>query len=585
MHTALSKREGPADTPKDLDWLARNIPCQAACPAHTDIPGYLEAISRGDFAGAYRINLADNVFPAVLGRVCSRPCEKPCRHGWEGLGESVAICFSKRSAADFLTQDDPVILPALFPPTGKKIAVVGAGVAGLAAARELVLWGHRVAVFERHARPGGLLRLGIPPFRLPRGIVDREIRQVEAQGVEIRCGVEVRPGFPLERLAAEYDAVIVAAGAFRPTMPRIPGADLEGVEAGLPFLTAVNERGRTASGRRVVVIGGGFTAMDCARVAVRLGAESVTAVYRRSLAEISVTPGEREEVEHEGVPFVLHATPVACLGRGDRVERVRFLRTRPGAPDASGRRRPVNVAGSEFEIDADHVLFATGQTPDPAWLAGAKLPENAVLAGDFARGSSSLIEAIAHAKEIAAQVDARLMGGRRVVEQAWIRDGRAQPRARDLDAIPRQPMTSIPRERRTLAAEVETGFDEAAARTEAQRCYLCHYKYEIDMSRCIYCDQCVEAKPRRACIVKVMRIDTDLDGRLTGWQERDWNLASDAPCHDYFINQADCIRCNACLEVCPIKCISVQKVAWVREPCAAAGHSHAAGGPLSGREP
>ncbi|MBU4460879.1 MAG: FAD-dependent oxidoreductase, partial [Verrucomicrobia bacterium] len=270
MHTALSKREGLADTPKDLDWLARNIPCQAACPAHTDIPGYLEAISRGDFEEAYRINLADNVFPAVLGRVCSRPCEKPCRHGWEGLGESVAICFSKRSAADFLKQTGPVVLPTLFPPTGRKIAVVGAGVAGLAAARELVLWGHRVTVYERHARPGGLLRLGIPPFRLPREIVDREIRQVEAQGVGIRCGVEIGPGFPLERLAAEHDAVIVAAGAFRPTMPRIPGTDLEGVEAGLPFLTAVNEHGRTASGRRVVVIGGGFTAMDCARVALRL---------------------------------------------------------------------------------------------------------------------------------------------------------------------------------------------------------------------------------------------------------------------------------------------------------------------------
>jgi formate dehydrogenase major subunit len=567
MHTALSKREGRAGTPKDLDWLARNIPCQAACPAHTDIPGYLEAISRGDFEGAYRINLADNVFPAILGRVCSRPCEKPCRHGWEGLGEPVAICFSKRSAADFSKSGGPVLLPALFPPTGRKIAVVGAGVAGLAAARELVLLGHRVTVFERHARPGGLLRLGIPPFRLPRDIVDREIRQVAAQGVEIRCGVEIGPGLPLERLAAEHDAVIVAAGAFRPTMPRIPGAELEGVEAGLPFLTAVNEHGRTASGRRVVAIGGGFTAMDCARVALRLGAESVTVVYRRSVGEITVTPGEREEVEHEGIPFVLRATPVACLGSGNHVERIRFLRTRPGAPDAAGRSRPEEIAGSEFEIEADHVLFATGQTPDPAWLEGAKLPDNVALAGDFARGSSSLIEAIAHAREVAVQVDARLMGGRRVAEQARIRDGRAQPRARDLDAIPRQPMPSIPQEGRTLTAEVETGFDEAAARTEAQRCYLCHYKYEIDMSRCIYCDQCVEAKPRPACIVKAKRIDTDPEGRLAGWQERDWSLAADAPRHDYFINQVDCIRCNACLEVCPVRCISVQKVAWVRGPC------------------
>ena len=567
METALSKREGLADAPKDLDWLARNIPCQAACPAHTDIPGYLEAISRGDFDEAYRINLADNVFPAVLGRVCSRPCEKPCRHGWEGLGESVAICFSKRSAADFLRRTSPVILAPVFPPTGRTVAVVGAGVAGLAAARDLALWGHRVTVFERHKRPGGLLRLGIPAFRLPREIVDREIRQVEAQGVEIRCGVEIGPGLPLEQLAGGHDAVIVAAGAFRPTLPSIPGADLQGVEAGLPFLMEVNERGRTTVGRRVAVIGGGFTAMDCARAALRLGAESVTVYYRRSLAEIAVTPGEREEVEHEGIPFVLQAAPVAYLGREGRVERVRLIRTRLGGPDASGRRRPEEIPGSEFDVEADHVLSATGQTPDHSWLAGTALPANVVLAGDFARGSSSLIEAIAHARSIAAEVDARLVGRRRVAESAAIRNGRVQPRARAMDALSRRPMPSIPAGRRTLTAEVETGFDETAARTEAQRCYLCHYKYEIDMSRCIYCDQCVEVKPRPACIVKVKRIDTAPDGRLTGWQERDWSLKPASPGHDYFINQADCIRCNACLEVCPVKCIGVQKVSWIRTPC------------------
>ncbi len=577
MDKVLSEREGLAARPKDLDWLARNIPCQAACPAHTDIPGYLEAIACGDFEAAYRINLADNVFPAVLGRVCSRPCEASCRHGWEGLGESVAICFSKRSAADFLGRTEPVVLPPVFPPTGKRIAVVGAGVAGLAAARELAFWGHRVTVFERHDQPGGLLRLGIPAFRLPREIVEREIRQIEAQGVEIRCGVEVGgPNLPLNRLAADHDAVILAAGAFRPTLPSLPGSDLRGVDAGLPFLSAVNEGGRTAVGRRVAVIGGGFTAMDCARVALRLGAESVTVYYRRSLAEIVVTPGEREEVEHEGIPFVLQAAPVAFLGSAGRVERLRLIRTTLGEPDATGRRRPVEIPGSEFEVEADHVLAATGQTPDRSWLAAGALPENVVLAGDFAQGSSSLIDAIAHGKAIAAQVDARLMGGRRTSEVAAIRDGRPHPRTRAMDAIPRQPMPAIPVKERTLAGEVETGFDAAAARAEADRCYLCHYKYEIDMGRCIYCDQCIEVKPRPACIVRVKRIDRDPDGRLTGWQERDWSLAPDAARHDYFINQADCIRCNACLEVCPVKCIHVQKVSWTRAPCAATGPSHPA---------
>ena len=162
MKRILSQSEGLAHHPGDFHWLEKNIPCQAACPASTDIPGYLAAISRGDYAEAYRINLRDNVFPAVLGRVCSRPCEPPCRHGWEGLGAPVAICSSKRAAADFTNQTDPVVLPPVFPTTGRRVAIVGAGVAGLAAARDLALWGHAVTVYEKHARSGGMMIQGIP---------------------------------------------------------------------------------------------------------------------------------------------------------------------------------------------------------------------------------------------------------------------------------------------------------------------------------------------------------------------------------------------------------------------------------------
>lgn len=401
------------------------------------------------------------------------------------------------------------------------------------------------------------MRLGIPAFRLPRAIVEQEIRQVEAVGVEIRCGVDVGRDTTVEDLGRSHDAVVLAVGAMRPVELAIEGVELTGVEMGLPFLVSVNEHGRRAIGRRVVVIGGGFTAMDCARVALRLGAESVMIAYRRGADDIVVTPGEREETEREGVEFLFRAAPVAVLG-GDRAAGVRLVRTRPGPPDKSARGRPEPIPGSEFEIEADTVLLAVGQVQEAAWTEGG-LPDNALAAGDAATGSTTLIDAIAHGREIAAEIDARLMGGRRVREAARISDGRRQPRARALDAVPRQ-MQPPPPAGRSLEAEAEPGLGEASALAESRRCYLCHYKYEIDMSRCIYCDQCVEVNSRPSCIVKVRRVETDADGRLVGWEPREWRLAPPVPPHEYFLNQADCIRCNDCLEVCPVRWISVQKV-------------------------
>ncbi len=568
MQPALSRPEGFADQPRDFHWLEKNIPCQFACPARTDIPAYLAAIARGRYDDAYRINLADNVFPAVLGRVCARPCEAACRHGWPGLGEAVAICFSKRSAADFQSSTDPVLLPTVFPPSGKRVAVIGGGVAGLTAARTLALLGHAVTVLEKRPEAGGMLRFGIPPFRLPREIVDREIRQIELLGIEIRCGVEVGRNPSLAALAADFDAVIVAAGTLKPRLLSCPGSHLPGVEHGLPFLAAVNTGARRDIGRRVAVIGGGFTALDCARVALRLGAESVAVYYRRSQEEILVTPGEREELQHEGIPIHALVSPVAFEGEADRVSRVRFTRTRLGDLDAGGRRRPLDVPGSEFEETLDHVLMATGQEPDRSWLGAVDSTRLArvFLAGDFATGSRTLIDAIGHARDCAVRVAAFLAGRERLADRVLIESGRSQPRARELDARPRQTMPLIPVGARTLTAEVETGLDAASSRHEAQRCYLCHYKYEIDMARCIYCDQCVEVKPRPSCIVKTPGLDTDSEGRVRGWRPKEESLQTGTAGFEYYINQADCIRCNACLEVCPVRCISVQKVSFVRGP-------------------
>jgi len=575
MHWALSEPVGTASAAKDFDWLAKNIPCQAACPAGTDIPGYLDAIAHGRYEEAYRINLIDNVFPAVLGRVCTRPCEPACRHGWEGLGDPVAICFSKRSADDFMRRADPVKLNPVFPPTGKHVAVVGSGAAGLAAARELALWGHQVTVYEKHDRPGGLMILGIPPFRLPREIVDREIEQIRLVGVEIRCGIEIGKDLMLSKLLADHDAVIMAAGALRPNLPELPGKDLPGVRHGLEFLMEANRRDDVPVGQRVVVIGGGFTAVDCARTAHRLGAKSVGVYYRRSEAEMYITPGELEEMRHEGIAFETMVAPKSYFGENGRLKGVRLIRTRLGDPDASGRRRPLEIEGSEFAVEADAVLLATGQVQDTRWIdeavAGQVLDgqrklksgnaqrtavPNLFVAGDFANGAVSLIDSIGHAKACARQVDAFLVGKTRVVDVAMIEDARKTGRTREMDELPRQTMRALPLEQRGLRTEVEQGLAEAEARTEAQRCYLCHYKFEIDNELCIYCDRCLKVKPVENCIVKVAAMKYDGEGRIVGIDRssssRDYNLL--------YIDQKECIRCGACAEVCPVECISLQKV-------------------------
>lgn len=594
---AVSKLRGAGTHAKDFYWLEKNIPCQKACPAGTDIPEYLAAIYRGDYDRAYRINLHDNVFPAVLGRVCSRPCESQCRHGWDGLGEPVAICFSKRSAADFKTQD-LVVMEPWFPPTGKKVAVVGGGPAGLAAARNLALLGHRVTVYEKHGRPGGMMNQGIPEFRLPRDVIDREIEQVRRQGVEIVCNTAVGKDLPLGKLLQDFDAVVLAAGTLRPNLLNIPGSQLKGIRHGLEFLLEANELRKSDVGEHIVVIGGGFTAMDCARTAARLGVEtveleletteqgepvimkpkgeSVKVLYRRSQAEMLITPGELEELGHEGIPMHFMVSPKAYVDDGHgRVKAMRFVRTQLGDPDASGRRKPEEIPGSEFEVPAETVLLATGQFPDTVWIEGGlreqlvdqdqwlksgRRQQTAVAkvftAGDFATGARTLIEAIAHAKECARQVDQFLMGEVRLRDVAVIEDVAVTGRIREMDYVERQPMPTLPLPKRTLVAEVEQGFTPELAVDETQRCYLCHYKFEIDQDTCIFCDWCIKAKPRPDCIVKVSNLIYDAQDRIAGYTRA---LTAETT-KLIWINQADCIRCGACVDACPVDAISIQKV-------------------------
>ncbi len=592
---ALSKLAGHASNPKDFSWLERNIPCQATCPAHTDIPNYLNAIYKGNFRQAYEINLRDNVFPDVLGRVCARPCESECRHGRDDLGESVAICFSKRSAHDLKINQRPVVMNKIFADTQKSIAIIGSGPAGLATARELALFGHQVKVYEKYSQPGGMMVQGIPIFRLPRDIVAKEITQITELGVQIICNCEIGKEVKLQQLLNDHDAVIMAAGTFRQNLLSLPGADLKGIKHGLEYLLEVNDRNDGVAGENVIVIGGGFTAMDCARTAKRLGAKlgnsgpswqerplnesnsEVNVFYRRSETEMLVTPGEVEELHHEGIGMEFLISPLEYLGdNNEKLRAVKFIRNELGEPDASGRRRAVPIAGSEFEVAADLLLLATGQFPDTTWIDNelksslvktngwlenigehqTKL-EKLFIAGDFATGAQSLIEAIAHGKAAALEVDKFLMKERRLKIVAEIEDAPlSSERIIEMNDVPREAMPTLSVNQRNLNSEVETGYPAEAGVDEAQRCYQCNLKYEIDPDKCIYCDWCIKAKSRPNCIVRAKNLQYGDSGEIISYDTTNDTEETSL----IYINQEDCIRCNLCVEACPVDAISIQRV-------------------------
>lgn len=560
---ALSAENGEVRHPKDFFWMERNVPCRTACPAGTDIPGYLEAIAQGNFEEAYRINLEDNVFPAVLGRACTRPCEDACRHGWDGLGESVAICFAKRSAETFMQNREPVVLDKLFPESGKKVVVLGGGASGLSVARELQRWGHQVTVLEAYTEAGGMMVQGIPEFRLPREIVRREIAQITALGVEVVCGVSPDKAEDVAAHVEDADAVVVALGTHKPHSLSLPGADLKGVEHGLDFLKRLHADGQTSMGERVLVVGGGFTAVDCARLSRRMGAADVQMLYRRSQEGMYIGEHELHEFETEGVTMTFCAAPVECLSDDKgHVRAVRFVRTEMETREGENRPVPVPIEGSEFVLEADRVFFGIGQATTVSAFTELIEQERVFVAGDAKLGSTSLIDSIGDGKNVSREVDKFLMGENRFETVVTIEDVLDTGRDRALNDLPRVSMPQLGAEDRGLTSEVELGFDDAQAKEEASRCYLCNYKFEIDNELCIYCDRCLNVKPVENCIVKASSLVFDEADRIVGHipstRTANYNLL--------YLDQNECVRCNACVEVCPVECITIQKVSQVTRP-------------------
>jgi len=339
----------------------RIAPCNAACPVGIDIEGYMRLLQLGQVHEARRLLLRENPMPAVTGRVCHHPCEMACNR--THFDEAVSIHAVERVLGD-LELDGPVTDP-IPRARSETVAVVGSGPAGLSCAYHLGRLGYAVTVFEEAPHPGGMLRLGIPEYRLPRDVLDRQIERIEVQGVTIRCGVRVGDDVPWSDLDA--DAVFVASGAHRGRSAGMEQEDVPGVEPGLAFLKRVNAGERPSVGERVIVIGGGNTAIDCARTALRLGAE-VCVLYRRGRQEMPAIPQEIEEAEQEGVEFEFLAVPVGTSTVHGRLAGLECQRMVLGTPDESGRRRPIPTDESPFFLVADTVLTAIGETADLSFL-------------------------------------------------------------------------------------------------------------------------------------------------------------------------------------------------------------------------
>jgi formate dehydrogenase major subunit len=306
--------------PRDVGWVRQNIPCQTACPADTNVPAYIQMILENRYGRSYELNRIANVLPGTLGRICSRPCEDACRHGWPGNGAPVNICHLKRAAADHKPGGHR-ITENLFTPSGKRIAVVGAGSAGIAAAHDLSMLGHDVTIFEQEKIPGGMLYYGIPEFRLPRDVLAVEVRNALRLGVDLRAGVAVGEGegeVRLSSLLEEYDAVLLATGCMAAIRLPLRGVDdaeadpvrrIPNAEYGLDFLMELHRGEPKTVGKRVAVVGAGFTSLDCARVSLRLGAEDVTIHMRTTEEYIPVTKEEIHEAKREGTKIPACARP------------------------------------------------------------------------------------------------------------------------------------------------------------------------------------------------------------------------------------------------------------------------------------
>ena len=572
------------------------VDCQWACPAHTPVPEYIRLIAQGRHDEAYWVNWVSNVFPGVLGRTCDRPCEPACRRGrveekQAARPEPVAICRLKRVAADSKTDEFRAMLPKPAARNGKRVACVGAGPASLAVARDLALEGYAVTVFDGEAKPGGFIRTQIPRFRLPERVIDEECGYILGLGVAWRSGQRVDSMKAL--LAEGYDAVFVGCGAPRGRDLALPGRDetRAQVHIGIDWLSSVSFGHVTSVRPRVIVLGGGNTAMDCCRSARRLGASSVTVAVRSGYAQMKASPWEKEDAEHEGIPILDFHVPLAFEHLDGRLTGMRFRKTQ---------------TGEEVVIPCDEVLIAVGQENAFPWIerdAGIAFGDDGLpvldkasfqstlphvfFGGDAAFGPKNIITAVAHGHEAAVSID-RLLHGEPVTQRPpphvnlvsqkmgiheWSYDN-----AITLDLRSKVPWAAAEKALASIKVEVELGFDAATALKEAQRCLNCDVQTVFAPRLCIECDACVDICPmdcitftddgpglRERLNAPALNVDQDL--YVAGGLKTGRVMAKD---------EDVCLHCGLCAERCPTGAWDMQKFMLVTAKAGAACRDHGA---------
>jgi formate dehydrogenase major subunit len=565
-------------------------PCQLNCPARTDCQGYVGLIANGEYDSAIKLIKNKIPLPASIGRVCPHPCEKACRR--KNVEEPINIAQLKAFAAD-IDLNKESYLPDVMVRSGKKVAIIGGGPAGLTAAYYLNIMGHSVTVYDMMDKMGGMLRYGIPQYRLPKEVLDKEIAIIEKSGVKLVNNVKLGKDFTIESLKAENDAVIVAVGAWKSSSMRTPGEDLEGVYGGIDFLRAVIKGNPPEIGEKVAICGGGNTAMDACRTAVRLGAKEVYVIYRRTRAEMPADALEIDEAEEEGVIYKFLTNPISFNGENGKLKSVTLQIMELGEPDASGRRRPIPVEGKTEEIPLDSVILAIGQKLVQGDVSELQLNDRGNIEADpdffttnldgvFAigdatnRGASIAIEAIGEADRCAKAVDAYLNGQSLDTRVPYI--SKREESTIDYSDRKKQarlnPKVLAPEVRNKNFDEVSLGFTEEEAQAEASRCLECgcreYYKckllnvaqrYDIDPSRfkgempqkythdenafierntakCILCGLCV-----RSCR-EVMDI------HALGLMGRGFTTEP-SPAFALPLDQTKCNNCGLCVQLCP----------------------------------